>query len=227
MLLTALFDGRLPQAVFFDLDGTLIDSVPDLACAIDQMLQALGLPLAGVDNVHLWVGNGAQVLVERAITWACKEQDVDVDIDREKSLQMFLDFYALAAGHSTLYPNVLTLLNYLHRQKIPLVLITNKPRRFTPAILLQHQIEHVFELLLCGDDLADKKPHPAQILHAVQTLGLEAGQCLMVGDSVSDIDAAVAAKVKSVAVTYGYNHGVCAKTLNADAFVDDLAELLV
>ena len=227
MLLTRLFSGHQPQAVFFDLDGTLIDSVPDLAKGIDDMLLALSLPKAGVEHVRLWVGNGAQILVQRALDWATNESGVSgTDIDKLKADTLFLDFYAEAAGHSRLYPNVLLLLETLRQQNIPLALITNKPRLFTPAILQQHGIDGFFEFLLCGDDLPDKKPHPAQVLAAIERLGVEAGQCLMIGDSISDIAAANAAQVKSVAVSYGYNHGQCATTLPATAVIDDLAELV-
>ena len=223
-MLKTLFNGQLPQAVFFDLDGTLIDSVPDLASGIDQMLLACDLPTAGVEKVRIWVGKGARTLVERAVA-ASGEAGKAIDIDAAERL--FLDFYASAAGHSTLYANVLELLENLHANHIPLVLITNKPQRFTPVILEQHKMDHLFEFVLCGDDLADKKPHPAQLLFALEKLNLEANKCLMVGDSISDIAAANAANVPSVAVTYGYNHGECATTLPATAFIDDLAELMI
>ena len=223
-MLKTLFNGQLPQAVFFDLDGTLIDSVPDLASGIDQMLLACDLPTAGVEKVRIWVGKGARTLVERAVA-ASGEAGKAIDIDAAERL--FLDFYASAAGHSTLYANVLELLENLHANHIPLVLITNKPQRFTPVILEQHKMDHLFEFILCGDDLADKKPHPAQLLFALEKLNLEANKCLMVGDSISDIAAANAANVPSVAVTYGYNHGECATTLPATAFIDDLAELMI
>lgn len=221
-LLEQLFPDALPKAIFFDLDGTLIDSVPGLASAIDEMLLAVGLSEAGEERVRVWVGNGAYALVEEALRYA--DDDFD-DVLIAECYQHFLACYAKTAKQSCLYPNVKHCLQKLAQQNIELVLITNKPRRFTPEILEQHGIDGFFHSLVCGDDLQDKKPHPAPLIVAMERLNVKASNCLMVGDSFNDIAAANAANIKSVAVSYGYNHGETVLSLPASAFVDDLIML--
>lgn len=216
------------KAVFFDLDGTLVDSIPDLAAAVDATLEKLGFAKAGEERVRLWVGQGAQKLILFALSYA---QAVPVEQVSEQACQqahqLFLQFYGRLVHHSRLYAGVITVLQSLKAQALRLVLITNKPKQFLPELLAHLDIAHYFELVLGGDSLAEHKPHPLPLLHAMQALGLTAKECVMVGDSSNDIDAANAAGIASVCVSYGYNHGQSTQLLPASAHIDAIEQLLV
>lgn len=221
------------EAVLFDLDGTLIDSVPDLAAAIDTMLHSLGKPAAGEEKVKCWVGNGASALVKRALIDADLLAGSDM-LERDvysKAYSIFEFAYEQKLTQATgLYPGVEQVLAQLSSQKIKMGLITNKPRRFTLPLLRALNIGHYFQDVLCGDDLEFKKPHPLPVITALSNLAVSAEQCLMVGDSISDVKSAKSAEVKSVAVTYGYNHGIAISDVSngvmADYFIDQMQQLL-
>ena len=131
--LRSLFDGQLPGLVMFDLDGTLVDSVPDLAYGVDRMLEQLGRPPAGLAKVRNWVGNGALVLVRRALADSI-EHDAVADADAEAALPLFMEAYAEANGQTVRYPGALECLQKLQAAGIRLGLVTNKPERFIPEI---------------------------------------------------------------------------------------------
>jgi phosphoglycolate phosphatase len=220
-------------AVLFDLDGTLIDSVPDLTAAIDTMLQSLGKASAGEEKVKSWVGNGASALVKRALI----DADLLVGSDLlesnvySKAYPIFEFAYEQRLTQATgLYSGVEQVLAQLQSHGIKLGLITNKPRRFTLPLIRALNIQHYFQDVLCGDDLAFKKPHPLPVTTALENLAVSAQQTVLVGDSISDVKSARAAGVKSVAVTYGYNHGLAItdsrNEVLADCFIDQMQQLL-
>jgi phosphoglycolate phosphatase len=227
------------EAVLFDLDGTLIDSVPDLAAAIDVMLQSLSKEPAGESKVNRWVGNGAAALVKRALA---DSDDGDVlhqsQFKEESEDKQYLSAYAVfefayaqrLTTATGLYDGVLSVLSTLATANIKLGLITNKPRQFTIPLLKALNIGHYFSDVLCGDDLEFKKPHPLPVLTALDNLSVSAQQVIMVGDSISDIKSAQAAGVKTVAVTYGYNHGIsitdASNECQADMTIDKMQQLL-
>lgn len=219
------------KAVLFDLDGTLIDSVPDLAASIDVMLESVGKSPAGEEKVCRWVGNGAHALVKRALA---DDDEGDLIQDNDEFTSAYLVFesaYAERLVKATgLYEGVIEVLADLSTAKIKLGLITNKPRRFTLPLLSALNIHHLFDDVICGDDFEHKKPHPLPLQNALKNLGCEPEQAIMVGDSISDIKAAASAGVKSVAVTYGYNHGMSIadvrNDVQADVFIDGILQLL-
>jgi len=218
------------RAVLFDLDGTLIDSVPDLTAAIDLMLQSIGKAPAGEEKVNRWVGNGAAALVRRALA-DCDEADYDEDEAYSSAYSVFEFAYAQRLTQATgLYPGVLSVLSELASAGMVLGLITNKPRRFTLPLLRTLNIHHYFSEVICGDDLEFKKPHPLPVQTALTRLNISTEQAIMVGDSISDVKSARDAGVKSVAVTYGYNHGIAitdaSNECQADMFIDQLPQLL-
>ena len=223
-----LFNVKLPALVLFDLVGTLLDSVPDLALAVDRMLLDLGLPVAGIEQVRNWVGNGAQVLVRRALTGLQLPQGDEPGLVRfEQAFELFLEHYgACCAQQSKLYPGALELLQYLQQQQVPMALVTNKPIGFTRPLLRKFDLDGFFQLVLGGDSLERKKPDPLPLQHAMQELGVTPEQVLMVGDSRSDIHAAQAANCPVVAVTYGYNHGEPVANYQPDLLVDRLDQLI-
>ncbi len=220
-------NGSTPAAVVFDLDGTLIDSVPSLATAVDLMLMKLQRPEAGIDKVRQWVGNGAAVLVRRALS---DSVDVAKDLDEllaERALRIFLEAYADCVSEGTLlYPGVKEFLENLQSRQIAMAVVTNKPLRFVPEILTSLSIRHYFQLLIGGECLTHKKPHPEPLLHAAHKLGVKPQQLLMIGDSRHDVSAARYALCPVVGVTYGYNHGQPIADCGPDWVVDSLMELL-
>jgi len=196
------------EVILFDLDGTLIDSAPDLASAVNHMLSSLKRPTFSEDIIRSWVGNGAQVLVKRGLSG---QSDIDEKLDANlfaQSLQTFLDFYKNNLCINTqLYPSVRASLKVLKAQGYRLALVTNKPFAFIKPILERLELSGLFEIVLGGDSLAKRKPDALPLLHVCQELQVNVEQCLMVGDSKNDILAAKAANMQSIGLTYGYNYG--------------------
>ncbi|AZD04838.1 MULTISPECIES: phosphoglycolate phosphatase [Pseudomonas] len=220
-----LFPGRLPRLVMFDLDGTLVDSVPDLAAAVDDMLLKLGRPPAGIEAVREWVGNGVQMLVRRALANDIAAQGVD-DVEAERGLELFNNAYEDGHELTVVYPGVRDTLKWLHKQGVEMALITNKPERFVAPLLDQMKIGRYFRWIIGGDTLPQKKPDPAALFFVMKMASIPASQSLFVGDSRSDVQAAKAAGVKCVALSYGYNHGRPIAEEMPALVIDDLRQLI-
>jgi phosphoglycolate phosphatase len=214
------------KAILFDLDGTLIDSVPDLASAVNLMLQKLDRDTFSEDTIRYWVGNGAQVLVKRALSG---QTEIDESLDSvlfQKALDIFLTLYADKLCEDTMpYPNVSNTLHTLKGSGYRLVIVTNKPYDFVAPILKGLKLDMLFEFWLGGDSLEKKKPDPLPLLHACEKLNLTVEQCVMVGDSRNDLLAAKAAGMQSIGVSYGYNYGEDIHIYEPDLVVDDFAEI--
>jgi phosphoglycolate phosphatase len=209
------------RAVLFDLDGTLLDTAPDIAAAVDRALLDLGLPAPGLARVRGWVGNGAGVLLGRAL----RDAGADAAL-QERALALFLRHYAAEfTARSQAYPGTVTALQTLAARGLRLAVCTNKPTAFVQPLLGHFGIARHFTLSLGADDLPQKKPHPAPLLHIAAAFGLPPAQCLMVGDSVNDVAAARAAGMPVAAVSYGYNHGGPIADTGPDVVIDSLAEL--
>ncbi len=229
MSLAGLFSPRWPGVALFDLDGTLVDSAPDLAAAVDQMLEHLGRSPVGIDRVRDWVGNGASVLVRRALAGQTDWEPAQPKDDAlfNDALAIFFHAYEQINGrHAVVYDGVEACLAKLKEHGCKLAVVTNKPEQFVAPLLEQMGLDHWFDLSVGGDTLPVKKPDPTPLLHAMEALGGTRGTTVMVGDSSADIDAALAAGLPCVAVRYGYNFGQSVDALGADAVVDSLAELL-
>ncbi|MFK0571574.1 phosphoglycolate phosphatase [Endozoicomonas sp.] len=215
--------------VMYDLDGTLVESVPDLAFALDKMLLDMNRPAAGEPKTRLWVGNGIPTLVKRALADDMKgDQPGSVDQRLfEKAHERFRFHYGEALGlYCYLYPGVSEFLQAMKDRGIKQVVITNKSEQFSHRLLQLMGIEHYFERVLGGDSLPEMKPHPMPLLHAMKMLDTPTHQALMIGDSINDIRAAKAAGVKVIGLPYGYNHGVPIEEANPDLVVSSLTELL-
>ncbi|MFC6669669.1 phosphoglycolate phosphatase [Marinobacterium aestuariivivens] len=222
-----LFDGRDPQLVLFDLDGTLVDSVPDLARAVDLMLAALDRPAAGIDRVRDWVGNGAPMLVQRALVGRFDVAEPAPSALFDQAYALFLHFYGEAmAEQSVLYPGVVDCLEGMKARDIALGIATNKPMRFTTPVLEGLGIARFFQVVLGGDSLPTRKPDPAMLLSAIEQCGARPVSTLMVGDSINDVKAARAAGCPVAAVPYGYNHGEPIEDSAPDLLVQRLDQLL-
>jgi len=212
------------RCVIFDLDGTLVDSAPDIAISMNKMLQQLNFPTHDLQQVRDWIGNGAGRLIKRALTG-----ELDGEPPEElfkQAHQLFLDIYDQHfTVESAMYSGALEGLTALHEQSYVLACVTNKPRRFTPPLLEAFGIDHFFEHLICGDDLSVKKPDPKVLQTILKQANFSPLQAIMVGDSASDIKAAQSANMKSFCVSYGYHQGKGVDALGADYIIDSIAEI--
>ncbi len=214
----------IPELVLVDLDGTLVDSLPDIAWCVDGMLTRLGLPAAGPQRVRAWVGNGTEVLVRRALgarlAGAVDEQTC------ARALAIFTQLYAQhTSDHSRIYDGVPAGLDFLHRAGVELACVTNKASAFTRKLLAALELDKHFSLVISGDSLPRRKPDPMPLLHAARHFAVAPEHALLIGDSVNDVKAARAAGFGIVCVTYGYNYGDDIRLGNPDALIDSLAEL--
>ena len=191
------------RAVLFDLDGTLVDSAPDLTLAANKMLSALGYPQVNCTQVKGWVGDGVRSLVLRALTAIVG--DVPDESLIEQGYVLFQRYYAESVYQdSTLYLGVHETLQTLKSSGLALACVTNKPSRFTKPMLEKSGLTGFFGAVVSGDDLSLKKPDPAPLEFAAEQLGVPLTACVLVGDSTNDIRAAGAAGIPVLWATYGY-----------------------
>ena len=215
---------KKPEMVLIDVDGTLVDSVPDLAWCVDEMMKALGREPHGETKVRDWVGNGVERLVRRALIGQLDGEPDDAAF--EQAYPIFMDLYARnTCNHSMLYPGVEEGIAYMQSQGYKLGCVTNKAEQFTLPILEQLGILDAFGIVVSGDTLPVKKPDPLPLLHAAEKLGVSAEDSLMLGDSQSDVKAARAAGFQIICMSYGYNHGEDIRNYNPDLVIDSMAEL--
>ncbi len=215
------------EVILFDLDGTLIDSAPDLALAVNYMLKQLNRSAFSETTIRSWVGNGAQMLVKRALSGKSTIDDTIDPLLFSEALDIFLTFYGQNLSVATApYPHVPTTLKTLREAGYRLVIVTNKPYDFIEPILEGLQLTGLFELWLGGDSLTHRKPDPLPLLHVCEKLNASVSQCVMVGDSKNDILAANAAGMQSIGVTYGYNYGEDIGLYKPDAVFDNFADII-
>ena len=213
-----------PKLIMIDVDGTLVDSVPDLAYCIDEMMQKLGLQKWGETKVRHWVGNGIPKLVERALTGKLEGRPIKEVFD--KAYPIFLDLYEdNTAERSYLYDGVREGLDYLKSQGYQIGCVTNKSEQFTHPLLKVLGIFNDFKIIISGDTLAKRKPDPMPLLYCAEHFNLKPEECLMLGDSVSDVKAARAAGFDIICMSYGYNHGNDIADENPDLVIDSMSQL--
>ncbi len=187
------------RLLIFDLDGTLIDSRLDLAHAVNATRAFMGLPPLEHDRVYSYVGNGAPVLIRRALGAQASEAQVQTALD------FFLRYYREhPLDHTQLYPGVRETLDRLREANLGLAVLTNKPLRISRIILEGLGVADHFARVYGGDSFPEKKPHPRGILSLMEELASTPGRTLMVGDSAVDIQTARNAGVRSCGVTYGF-----------------------
>ena len=211
------------KAVMIDLDGTLLDTIPDLAVAANGMLTELGMPALPEATIRNYVGKGINNLIERTLT-----NSMDGKPDPEllqRALPLYeRTYHAVNGKHTTMYPGVKEGLDLLRAQGYPLVCVTNKSERFTLPLLDYVSLSSYFVSVVAGDTLPQKKPDPAPLLHACKQLTVAPDEMLMIGDSLNDAQAARSAGCPIFCVTYGYNEGHDVHTLDVDAVVASLVE---
>lgn len=211
------------KAVVIDLDGTLLDTAPDLADAAMAMAEDLGLPPITLEVVKTYIGNGVSRLVKRVLT-----RDMQADPAPElfaKALPLYEQHYAQwVSRKSRPFDGVVEGLHALKEAGLRMACITNKAERFTHPLLKDTGLFGFFELILSGDSLPEKKPSPLPLLHACQVFGVEPAELLLIGDSLNDTQAARAAGCPVFCVPYGYNRGRPVDELDLDAVVPSLVE---
>lgn len=213
-----------PKMILIDLDGTLVDSVPDLAYCVDAMLARLGRPPQGEAKVRNWVGNGVERLVRRALIGQLEGEPKEADF--QLAYPLFLELYRdNTSQRSQLFPGVRDGLDWLQAAGYRLGCVTNKAAQFTEPLLRDLGVRDFFEIVISGDTLPRSKPDPLPLLHAAAHFGAEPAAALMIGDSISDVKAARAAGFTIFCVSYGYNHGQDIRDYHPDAVLDSLTEV--
>lgn len=210
------------RAVAFDLDGTLLDTLPDIADAADRMLADLGRATAGQQVVRRFVGNGLARLTKRLLTG---EMDGEPPVDSfARALDLFEGYYRETLTRRTrAFPGVEEGLRRFTQQGVKLACITNKAGSFTLPLLEASGLRHFFDVVLSGDSLPKKKPHPLPLLHCAHELKALPAELLVIGDSANDTEAARAAGCPVFCVPYGYS-AEDVRDLDCDAIVADLIE---
>lgn len=212
----------LAAGLLFDLDGTLVDTAPDLACAANHMLEALGRPTEDEATVAGWIGDGVPRLIKRALTGE-RFGEPDPALF-EEAQALYGDYYeAHVADRSRLYPGVAQTLAALRADGFRMACVTNKAGRFTRPLLKALGIAAYFDVVLSGDELARVKPDPMPLVVACERLGVARHGAVLVGDSGNDMRAAKAAEMAAIAVGYGYHHGVDLPALGAAAVTPSFA----
>ena len=215
---------KKPKLALFDLDGTLVDTAPDIAYSVNCMLNDLEMGFHDEQIIRSWIGNGVEKLIHRALTGGLDES-ADSEL-YDQAFPLFSDYYAEnAANRSRFYPGVEAGLSFLKTQDMILGIITNKRKRFTEILLTSMNIAEDFSLILCGDSLPRRKPDPMPLLHAARLFDIEPEDCLMIGDSINDVASAQAAGFPVLGVDYGYNRGIDIRESNPDMVVSSLSKL--
>ena len=213
------------KLVLFDLDGTLIDTAPDLAHSMDLVMRELHLPAQGLEKVRRFIGHGVRRLVEDIVSTELEDKPAQATL--EKALGAFNEHYReQLVQKSSLYPGVPECLRTLRSRGVKLACVTNKPQAFTEPLLEHFRIDGYLDLVLSGDSLAKKKPDPFPLVHACQRLAVEVADSIMVGDSGNDILAARNAGMRCLYVSYGYSDAKTVKALKPDVVLDSFAEVM-
>jgi len=210
------------QAVVFDLDGTLVDTLPDLHTAVARLLNEAGLAVPSPAEVRRMIGDGARKLVERSLTWS---RGAPNEAELEDAHRRFLALYnAAPCVESRLFANVEAALDRLAADATPLGVCTNKPQRPTELILGGLGIMPRFAAVVGGDAVERRKPHPDHLRCVLERMGAAPERTVMVGDSKNDLAAARGCGLACILVDYGYSAEPVAD-LGADRVISDFAEL--
>lgn len=212
----------MTEAVFFDLDGTLIDTAPDFHTVLNRMLKEAGLPAQPYEKIRAQVSNGGAAVLRAGFGGNPGEAEFDA------RLKEFLDRYVehLAVG-TTLFDGMELVLERLEKNNIPWGIVTNKPARFTTPLLAGLRLTDRVGPVICPDHVSERKPHPEGLLKAAAMVGADPARCIYVGDHIRDIDAGHRAGMATIAVLFGYlDEDEDPYAWQADHYAADTAELL-
>lgn len=211
------------DAVLFDLDGTLLDTIADLAEASNRMLADLSRPQRTLDEIRSFVGKGIPNLVQRCMTDGQEASEREID----DAIVVFKRHYAEVNGSRTrVYPGVLEALQGMREAELRLAVVTNKAQDFTVPLLERTGLAPYFDVVVSGDTLSVKKPDPAVVSHACELLGVALGRALMIGDSANDALAARGAGIPVLLVTYGYSEGMPVDSIECDGLLSSAIDAL-
>lgn len=210
-----------PKGILFDLDGTLLDTAPDICFALNVLRNEMQLPELPLQAIKPLVGRGAKKLVSFALN--CPENDIEILALREKFLAIYDQHIA---DRTQLFPQMDKVLHQLDDNKIPWGIVTNKLTYHTHRLLKALGIHHRSHCIICGDTLTRAKPHPLPILHACHILNLAPEECLFVGDAATDVAASKAAGMQAIVALYGYLDGDDPYRWQAHHYISDPLELL-
>jgi phosphoglycolate phosphatase len=213
------------KAVLIDLDGTLMDTAPDLAAAANAMRADFGLAPLPQARIAAFVGKGAEVLVHRALTDDLAGRATEADFAQGRRA-FYAHYHRVNGDQAIVFEHVPQALALLREGGLTLGCVTNKPREFTVPLLERVNLAHWFATVVAGDDVKEKKPHPALLLAACERLGIAPARVLMIGDSVNDALAARAAGCRVVLVETGYNEGESVHSLAGEPGVDAILPTL-
>ncbi|WP_348694674.1 phosphoglycolate phosphatase [Duganella fentianensis] len=209
------------RAAIIDLDGTMLDTIPDFHVAINSMREELGLAPISQEQITLMVGKGSENLIRAVLALDLAADQVEAKF--AQAMDAYQRHYLRINGQfSSLYPEVLEGLSALKQQGLRLACVTNKPISFTTPLLAAKGLNSYFEVVYGGDSLARKKPDPLPLQTVCADFGLPAAQVVAIGDSSNDAQAARAAGCPVLTVPYGYNHGEAIHTIDSDGIVDTL-----
>jgi phosphoglycolate phosphatase len=218
----------LPRVVLFDLDGTLIDTIPDLAEAIQRMLAEMRQPARSLQELTGFIGKGVGHLVQSALT---VNRSPKTEAEYAQGLAIFRRHYTQLNGvKSIIYPGVIETLTWLRTRNIGLGCVTNKSAEFTLPLLQQLDLAKFFGAVISGDSLPQKKPNPEPLWIACEKLGVPRQEAstaaLMIGDSVNDALAARNANIPVWLMTYGYSEGIPLTGIDCDGLITSMTELI-
>ena len=213
---------RTPSAILFDLDGTLVDSAPDIAAATNELLATRGLSPLSLPEIKAMIGDGVRKLIERAFAASGNPlSGIELDKANEAMKPIYLRH---VTGLATLMPGVREALVHFHKAGMAMGVVTNKPQVAAREVLLHFGLTEFFGVIVGGDAVSHQKPAPDGLLLALDRLRAEPGNALMVGDSVADAGAARAAGVAVVLVHGGYTQ-VPLEEIGADLVCDSMLYL--
>lgn len=210
------------DAVLIDLDGTLMDTIPDLANAANTMRHELGLSSLPQAQIATFIGKGAKNLVMRMLTVDADPASISPERFEQARESYFRNLHLINGDQSVMFDGVIPGLELMKSMGLSMAVVTNKATEFTLPLLERTGLAPYFQAVVCGDTLAHAKPHPAPMLHACSLLKSTPARSVAIGDSINDAQSARAAGCSVLAVPYGYNEGQSVQTLDVDAIVDSI-----
>ena len=211
------------KSVFFDLDGTLFDTAPELSFATNQMLKDIDLQELESDIIKSFIGKGADNLIRKSISYSSRQ---DPEVLFKKARKLFDKYYILNAAQSLPYDGAEEVLMKLKKKKLSLACVTNKPEIFTHKILEESGLISYLDLVVSGDTVSRKKPDPMPLQYSCDKLELEPKEAIMVGDSYNDIEAGFSAGTYVITVPYGYQYGQSIESDKVDVAIKNLNDLV-